>query len=541
MGRCHDFGVEVGADCEHPMEAGAKACVCPQCDSVCEGQFKGCADVWARGPRPVEVKSSTLGNGHVAGNGQVDSALNRSAEPVSSGGALPEGRTSALSAAEASSTVVDWPETSTHGLRTELEALSTAVTHQQGVVTQLVAAYSELRRDPGQEALLVLVRQVVEDALGRHEALLREELVRDNRRLNLLADDVHDLRREYRADQSMENSGREQLRTELHNALGRQRAEISELLTAGTDRLDQLLTDIGQLTADQQSHSAAVTTSQEAFRAELHDALRRERIEVSEALATNTGVVDDAIDKLRKLVVALSTAVSDGLRDAKASTDARFSDFSEAVLHLQDAARNDRDATRQFMAERFDDFADSMGDTVTDAVTLAIGQSEDRTTKRLDRAIRGVRLSLKNTEQTVERHMQQAAQAEGERLKELQTSLAELRGALEGTHLLAAAQQEETELLDGALSTLQASLIELETSVATQHLEMRDELARHRRSSSAILKRQLSPVVSSIPAMVAAAVQAGEDQTLQRIEKAVATLRRSLSQAPSATARPRDS
>lgn len=520
------------------MQAGVNACVCPDCDSVCEGQFKGCADVWARGPRSVEIESSTPANGHVAGNGRVESALIHSTQARSSGGASPEGTTSAGSGTEASSKVVDWPEASTHGLRTELEALSRAVTHQQGVVTQLVTAYSELRRDPEHEPLLVLVRKVVEDALGRHEALLREEMARDSRRLNDVAGDVNELRREYRADQSMANSGREQLRNELHDALGRQKAEISELLTAGTNRLNQVLADIGRLTADQQVHLTSVTTSHEALRIELDDALRQERLRACEAMATNADLVNEAIKEAREVVASVTTATMSELRDENAHIRALLSDLEQSLTHVQDSARNDRDATRRVMSERLDAFARSMGDIVTETVRQAAEQSEDRTTMRLEKAIGGVRQSLKDTEQASERQMMQAARAERERLCELQTRLTELREALEGTHALAAAQQVETELLDGAMSTLQESLVVLRTSVATQHLEIREDLARQRRSSSAMLKRQLRPIVESLPALVAAAVQEREEETVQRVERAVAKLRRSLQQTPAVSSRP---
>ena len=53
MGWCHEFGVTVREGCGHPMRAGEAACECPQCGIVCEGQFNGCATVWAAGPREV--------------------------------------------------------------------------------------------------------------------------------------------------------------------------------------------------------------------------------------------------------------------------------------------------------------------------------------------------------------------------------------------------------------------------------------------------------------------------------------------------------
>ena len=40
------------------MRAGASACSCPDCGVVCQGLFDGCADVWARGPRPVTIAAT---------------------------------------------------------------------------------------------------------------------------------------------------------------------------------------------------------------------------------------------------------------------------------------------------------------------------------------------------------------------------------------------------------------------------------------------------------------------------------------------------
>lgn len=52
MGWCHEFGVEIEASCGHPMTAGASACSCSECETVCQGRFEGgCEEVWRRGPR----------------------------------------------------------------------------------------------------------------------------------------------------------------------------------------------------------------------------------------------------------------------------------------------------------------------------------------------------------------------------------------------------------------------------------------------------------------------------------------------------------
>lgn len=69
MGWCHEFGVTVREDCGHPVQAGRSACHCPVCGVVCEGQFAGCATVWANGPRTVNLvqpgeRATRLGLGY---------------------------------------------------------------------------------------------------------------------------------------------------------------------------------------------------------------------------------------------------------------------------------------------------------------------------------------------------------------------------------------------------------------------------------------------------------------------------------------------
>ncbi len=54
------------------MVAGATSCTCGECGAACTGKFYGCADVWARGPRLVAVRSSTFGRGHSGGHPTAD-------------------------------------------------------------------------------------------------------------------------------------------------------------------------------------------------------------------------------------------------------------------------------------------------------------------------------------------------------------------------------------------------------------------------------------------------------------------------------------
>src|SRR5215218_6998191 len=62
MGWCHEFGCQITSGCNHPMKAGAAACTCTVCDTVCTGKFSGCPEVFARavpvaGPAPAPPRS----------------------------------------------------------------------------------------------------------------------------------------------------------------------------------------------------------------------------------------------------------------------------------------------------------------------------------------------------------------------------------------------------------------------------------------------------------------------------------------------------
>ena len=78
------------------------------------------------------------------------------------------------------------------------------------------------------------------------------------------------------------------------------------------------------------------------------------------------------------------------------------------------------------------------------------------------------------------------------------------------------------------MRTLQEWMEDMAASVATQHQEIREHVARQQRASNALIKRQIRPITESLPELVADAVQQNEEQALRRIERAVAKVRRSL-------------
>ncbi len=135
VGWCHEFGVTVREECGHPMQAGASACSCPMCGVVCEGQFAGCATVWANGPRPVSLVRPEV-QPTAPGSGQRPSYL---AEPVVGVGAspVPSAAASPSPAGPAGTDVLGWLQESFDGLHARLRVISDAVSRQQESLTSV--------------------------------------------------------------------------------------------------------------------------------------------------------------------------------------------------------------------------------------------------------------------------------------------------------------------------------------------------------------------------------------------------------------------
>jgi hypothetical protein len=67
VGLCTEFGPRIQPGCDHPMVAEGNACACPSCGAVCTGRFNGCAQVWARGPVQLALRSGS--ETHIVTNG----------------------------------------------------------------------------------------------------------------------------------------------------------------------------------------------------------------------------------------------------------------------------------------------------------------------------------------------------------------------------------------------------------------------------------------------------------------------------------------
>ena len=167
------------------MRAGERACACPECGVICQGQFDGCPGVWARGPRPVALTvapaieaprvralpagpepgrasvnaptagaASSNGNGNAGGSGGYAGPPPPPprAEPAQSGGSRTE--------------ILHWFESAFDELRNELHALASTVTRQQAMLAELLdSREAELRVVMVAESLPELVGDAAAKAL----------------------------------------------------------------------------------------------------------------------------------------------------------------------------------------------------------------------------------------------------------------------------------------------------------------------------------------------------------------------------------------
>ncbi|MDP8976582.1 MAG: hypothetical protein M3N28_09535 [Actinomycetota bacterium] len=168
MGWCHEFGVTVRDQCGHPMRAGEAACQCPQCGVLCEGQFNGCATVWAAGPREVALvrpdaqaaKPRSTTNGDLAapaneGPGSAPNGVEPVAQPFGAGRRrswsdppdpveqpepVAEPAPIVTAADERRGQVFEWLRDSFEGVNSQLRVLSDNLSRQQHVLAGMIDA-----------------------------------------------------------------------------------------------------------------------------------------------------------------------------------------------------------------------------------------------------------------------------------------------------------------------------------------------------------------------------------------------------------------
>ena len=216
MGRCHEFGSQIREGCAHPMRAGERACACPDCGVICQGQFDGCPDVWALGPRPVSLTAPASG---APASIAPASGAPASLAPASGAPAIEAPRVRALASglggpapgpatapptngngngsayapppppppprsqgndqASASRTeVLRWFEDAFDELRNELHAMASTVARQQAMLAELLdAREAELRVVMVAESLPELAGEAAAKALADQSDGLADQVV----------------------------------------------------------------------------------------------------------------------------------------------------------------------------------------------------------------------------------------------------------------------------------------------------------------------------------------------------------------------------
>ncbi len=234
--------------------------------------------------------------------------------------------------------------------------------------------------------------------------------------------------------------------------------------------------------------------------------------------------VSDLRSEPRELQGWMSSVVLDRV-DQLAAAEQQFRErLAQLAKQAESWIADNRDATNERLDQLIEAHATHRQPEASAELALI---REDLATVRSEvaavtqEAVGELRRALHDAEAASERRLVEVARAEDERWRELQEAFSDLREALQGTHALAAAQQEEVELLDQSLRVFQQS-------VDRQHAELLEALVRHRRSSSAQVARQLRPLVDAIPDLLDDAARSNEQASLRRIEAAVTKIRRSL-------------
>lgn len=267
MGWCHEFGSQIEEGCDHPMTAGEAACSCEACGVACPGRFAGCATVWARGPREVRFSAPAT---RISGRTQADTAVPPDALPdpapapevaaADEPAAEPDPpapratRTRRATAANGHAAVatddgraeiLEWLRSTFDGVRSDIRALSDAVSRQQATLASFEeAAQSNALVVAATEALPARVGAAVAEALESHHldtlAPAHEEVVA---KVSDTLAGVEDIASELRNELVRLHAFREALASDLpavaaavDQASARAEARLAEL----TERVDEL-------------------------------------------------------------------------------------------------------------------------------------------------------------------------------------------------------------------------------------------------------------------------------------------------------------
>lgn len=251
MGWCHEFGSQIEEGCDHPMMAGEAACSCEVCGVSCPGRFAGCATVWARGPREVSFSAPAA---RLSGRaGPPSPPAPEAVAPLDSPAPHPTRTRSEASAnghAEVATDdgraeILEWLRSTFDGVRSDIRALSDAVSRQQATLASFEeAAQSNALVVAATQALPARVGAAVAEALESHHldtlAPAHEQVVA---KVSDTLAGVEDIASELRNELVRLHAFREALASDLpavaaavDQASARAEARLAEL----TERVDEL-------------------------------------------------------------------------------------------------------------------------------------------------------------------------------------------------------------------------------------------------------------------------------------------------------------
>jgi hypothetical protein len=402
------------------MQAGEQSCICPECSAVCEGQFNGCSDVWARGPRPVQIVTATSSEVHT-GNGQFRSPRNAGggAYELTSDQVHPHGgveQEQVPIAAAGHLNVSDVHDPSLTALRTELHTLCSAMSQQQALLTELLAAYAESRKAPDdslraeqQEHAAIVqeagerLRAYLDEAKAALDAAQRErETVFSAVVAVLDAAEAH----------------MQRLVSNLHQSI----AGLQESIAADRQSIKELVSE-----ALNQTLRSSEERSTESVRTAIDPAIAEVRRAFEETQAAWARREEEAADAeaghMRELQACLA-AVTDVLRHTESRVAAQLEDselidggmtkIHALITELQaSTAVEHREIREEIAAERraaasLKKQLRSMTDFLPDMILAAARESGEGTVARIERALDKLRRSLQ-TRPATGRQRQEAA------------------------------------------------------------------------------------------------------------------------------------
>ena len=149
MGWCHEFGCQITSGCNHPMKAGASACTCRMCDTVCTGRFSGCTEVWSRSvavrapaqARPVASVAMSSGEPPRPAPSSAPGPAPAPAAPAAAPAPAATGhQPGGMLSRENGARVLHWMRAEFDGVKSQLHAMASSLAHQQALVADLAGS-----------------------------------------------------------------------------------------------------------------------------------------------------------------------------------------------------------------------------------------------------------------------------------------------------------------------------------------------------------------------------------------------------------------